>query len=540
MATGHSILGTLAVILSLVVTCALVCLKFSMLNRQTDEDGAKPPRFKYNHRILSLSIFKNLIINACQAKQISASASTKVVGSVVPTSKTQIPYNARKLTISNNNAKRGVMISGSTGSGKTYQVMSFILQDLFNHASVIYYDFKGDKDVVNDISGYAHDAGTDVYIIDEQTANFYLDPFAILTTSGKVEAIMNMRKWDPSGADAHYRTGTQLFLQKTIAAYESELKRGTIKNRSFLFGYRNFLEHMSVPKELFDACTTVKKLLDLCITSGIGIMANDQSKNKPLNLDQDKPFCLICSFSSSSKELATMMCSVLTRTVLAQGTAKPFDNLMFYIDEFGSAENPYIVKDQAEKGRKCGISTIIIVQDINQIIINSNEHYLDSLLGTMNTFLIFPGATKKAAEMLSGVQTNDIQRMLMLLRAPGDGKPGTAIFIAKYSTMKKNSIHEVYHFTPERMKSSAGSNSNNSSNSDNDIDSYESDEISNSGEDNTLMPGYARAQGYAPVYTGNDDSGQSTNDAATTTNATDAAQISPAPKAVNMDFDDLL
>jgi hypothetical protein len=139
------------------------------------------------------------------------------------------------------------------------------------------------------------------------------------------------------------------------------------------------------------------------------------------------------------------------RDLMERGTRNSYSpTLCLYVDEFGSCESPLVVKDILEKGRSCGIATVISMQDLNQLSISTNPAFVDSILGTINSCIIFAGATKTTAEQLSGVQIRELSDLLMTLTKPipEEGRPPTAMFISKYPLYEKGGT-EVYRFVPE-------------------------------------------------------------------------------------------
>lgn len=356
----------------------------------------------------------------------------------------QLKYNNSTIVQSPLSLKGSTLCSGSSGSGKTYTILTLIQQDLFAGKSVVSFNFKGDRDSTNEIKSFVPE-GVKVYELSWENCNFSYDPLKNLDEAGRVEAILGMRKWSLDGADEHYRTSTQLFIQKTLREF-----RYTEGN--FLREYYKFLRRYNVQRELYDAYNTVMKLLELSITSNIGSIFSEE--NEPFTFDTTEQYVLIVSFTSSTKALATSITSLMLRDLMEVGTREPYSpDLCLYIDEFGSCESPLVVKDIIEKGRSCNINTLISMQDLNQLIINTNAPFLNSVLGTVNSYIVFAGCTKKTAEELSGTQIEDIDKLLMSLRKPMFHKPPTAIFISKYPIFERGGT-EVYRFTPFTRKKS--------------------------------------------------------------------------------------
>ena len=386
-------------------------------------------RFKsldFDKRILSFVLDKNKTKNG------------RIIGRCFPYYKKQLKYNNSMIVQNDISLNGGTIITGASGSGKTYSIINMIRQDIEQGKSVAFLNFKGDKETAEEIKKNAGNAR--VYELSWDSCNFTYDPLINLDEAGKVDAILNMRKWSIDGNDAHYKTGVQLFLQKSI-------KEFNYSGGNFLRKFYNFLRTYNVQREMYEAYNTTMKLLELTITSNVGSHMFTNGDNV-FKFDSDEQYILIVGFTSSTKALGTSITSLMLRDLMEVGTRKKYSpSLCLYIDEFGSCESTIIVKDILEKGRSCGISAVISMQDLNQLIINTNAPFLDSVLGTVNSYIVFAGSTKQTAEMMSGTQIYEIDKLIMSLRKPVNGKPPTAVFISKYPIFE-NGGTEVYRFIP--------------------------------------------------------------------------------------------
>lgn len=413
-----------------------------------NEDKKLIPYLDFSKRILSISLLFNNFSNL-----LTSNKDSRIIGKILPYNHYQLKYNNKIIQQNEISAAGATLISGSMGSGKTYGMKSLIKQNIVNGNSIIFAEYKGDSDLVNELSNYSKKYGYEVYKIEKGISNFNYDPLKNINNVGRIEAIMNMRKWDISGSDAHYKTGVQLLLQKTISSFShiyNTNKEYNNSNESFTLSYYKYLKEYHPEKSEWDAYETINKLIELLLTSSLKDMFNNKN-NKTLDFRElkNKKYLCIISFVSSNKELATSFSSLLFKDLLDECTINtPNKNIYLYIDEFATLENPFIIKDIIEKGRSGKVATTLALQDINQIIIQTNEAYLNSILGTINTFIIYSGATRITAEKFAGVQLHDIENVLMNLRKPINGKSPTAIYISKYPTINKNITSEVFRFKP--------------------------------------------------------------------------------------------
>ena len=406
----------------------LVCGGFVYLKFRTE---AADLRFK--GRILSLSMFM-------PSKKIDG----RNLGKIVPYCDNQVKYNNHKLYQSDVSCKGGTIITGSSGSGKTCTLENIIAQDLARGNSAIFVDFKGQDDVKQEILALHPNS----YLIDAETCNFSYDPLINLSTSGKVETIMGFRKWDLSGSDAYYKTNMQVFLQRTIDEYD-KFRSAQNKTNNYLLGYYEWLQTYETTRDMYEAYQSLLRMIELVLSSSLKQMVADNTKVLDLHKNREQ-FVAVFSFTSSAKELGTAVSSLLFNDLLDAGTKCAFNPpITLVVDEYGSCQNPLVVKDILEKGRSANIETIISMQDLNQVVIQSNTAFLDSLLGTTNSFITFHGCTREMAEKLSNVQIKEVDNILMTLKKPYKGKPPVALFISKYPVFS-NATSEVYKFIPAR------------------------------------------------------------------------------------------
>lgn len=367
----------------------------------------------------------------------------RIIGKCFPYYKKQLKYNNSTIVQSETALKGGTIITGSSGSGKTFLIKELIKQDISNGKRVTFVNFKGDRDTTDDIE---KELPSDIplYKLTYEECNFSYDPLKNLDESGKVEAILNMRAWSMDGSDAHYKTGVQLFLQKSVKDFQYQ-------QGNYLKEYYKYLSKLNVPREEYDSYNTVMKLLELTLTSDVGQNLFSE-ENETFDFNQNGQYCVLVNFTSAQKTLGTAITSLMFRDLLEVGTKEGYSpELSLYVDEFGTCESPLIVKDILEKGRSCCICPVISMQDLNQLIITTSAPFLDSVLGTINSCIVFAGATRNTAEKLAGTQIYEIDDLLMSLQKPVDGRSPTAMFISKYPVFEKGGT-EVYRFVPYTSK----------------------------------------------------------------------------------------
>ena len=397
-------------------------------------------KYDFTDKIISFTYIFNSLIKP------NPENGDRIIGKVLPYNNYQLKYNGKYITMNEISTAGSTLISGSVGSGKTFGMKSLIKQNIVAGRSVIFAEYKGDPKVVKELSDFAKNHGFKIFNLSSGNSNFNYDPLQNLNNVGRIEAIMNMRKWSIDGSDAHYKTSVQLLLQKLVGEFSHKWDG----SGSYTFSFYNWIKTYHQTRDEWDAYATVSKLLELLITSSLEPMFKEEySQTLDFKKIKNEKFLLIVSFVSSNKELATSFSSLLFRDLLDECTVSaPRNNINLYVDECGTLENPFIIKDILEKGRSGKIATTLALQDINQIVIQTNEAYLNSILGIINTFIIYSGATRNTAEKFAGVQLLEIESILMNLRKPINGHTPTAIYISKYPTLNRKTNSEVFRFEP--------------------------------------------------------------------------------------------
>lgn len=405
-----------------------------------------------NYQIFSLSFIINLINN-------NKLKDKKILGSIIPFSPNTIKDGGKYIPFEEINSVGGTIVTGSTGSGKSYLIRQLIEQDMIKGKPIVYFDFKGEDKTYNDLKKIANKHGYDLYGNKYEEDMYFFDPLYCLSQNGRIEAILNARKWDVSAADAHYKLNTHSLIQKYVKEFDKILKKK--ENEGFEFDKYNFAYTKNLylfitknkpdmsNRDVANAYKTIVTLLELILMSDLGNTFNSKNDREfsfsEKNEYGDK-YLLIISIPSDSKELVNSFSSFYLKAILSTGgIGSGFNpNLMLYIDEAASG-NPYNYKDVLEKGRSFGINTILIMQDIYQMEIETNVAFTNSILGTVVNYFIFSGCTKDAAERIAGVQIKEITSALQNLSRP---PKVTALFITKQPVIDKSKVSEVYKFRP--------------------------------------------------------------------------------------------
>ena len=421
--------GWITLIYSGVLLIFLLCIKY-----KKDEDG-EIRGLDYSSRIYSISAVLNKIHKS----------KNMVIGRVLPTNRHEIKYNMKAVELDQVVLSGETLITGSSGSGKTTTMKTILKQRIDEHKPVVFFDYKGEEDILDEIQKYAKDVGLPYYEFSARQCSFTYDPFVNLNETGKVEALMNTRRWSSDGADEHYRTSMQLAIQNLIRKYDI-YRADTNEKVNYIVGLYNFSKTYKPQSNERDGFCNLQKSLEILLSSKAKELFGD---NPTFTFEEDSAYVVCFSFTSANKALANSLSSFVYTDIMDRGTRRHYPNkLLLCIDEFGTLESSIIIKDLLEKGRSGGVQTVFSILDINQIAMTAGDHFVASILGTINNYIIHAGATQQTAELLAGVQKFDKSFDIMSLRKPYKGKSPTALFVTKYPIFSKKSNQDVYRIIP--------------------------------------------------------------------------------------------
>lgn len=428
----YIVFGWFTLIYSFLLLAFLMFIKY----RNHVNDGAD---LDYSGRILSISAVINKLH---RPKEL-------VIGRVLPVNHNEIKYNMKAIELDNTILSGETFITGSTGSGKTTTMKTILKQRINEGKPVVFFDYKGEEDILDEMKSFAKEAHLPYYEFSARDCNFTYDPFINLDETGKVEALMNTRRWSTDGADEHYKTSMQLAIQNLIREYDTYRtdKQETV---NYIAGLYEFAKTYHPQSNERDGFNNLMKSLEILLSSKAKLLfGNDPD----FTFENDEPYVACFSFTSSTKALANNISSFVFTDIMDRGTRRKYPNkLLLCVDEFGTLDSSILIKDLLEKGRSGGVQTVFSILDVNQIAMNAGEHFVQAILGTINNYIIHAGATQQTAELLAGVQKFDKSYDIMSLRKPYKGAIGTfkptALFISKYPILNKKGTQEVYRIAP--------------------------------------------------------------------------------------------
>ena len=368
-----------------------------------------------------------------------------VVGTILPVNHKELKYNMKKIELDDVVLSGETLITGSTGSGKTTTMKTILKQRIDDKRPVVFFDYKGEEGILDDIKSFAKAAGLPYYEFSARACNFTYDPFINLNETGKVEALMNTRRWSMDGADEHYKTSMQLAIQNIVREYDAYRLENNDEANYIVGLYKFALSYKAQANER-DGFANLLKSLEILLSSRAQELFGD---SPDFSFEDDGPYVVCFSFTSANKALANQLSSFVFTDLMDRGTRIHYeDKLLLCVDEFGTLESSTLIKDLLEKGRSGGVQTVFSILDLNQISMTSGEFFTQSILGTINNYIIHAGATQSTADLLAGVQKYDKGFDIMSLRKPYRGKKPTALFITKYNIINKRNNQEVFRMVP--------------------------------------------------------------------------------------------
>ena len=424
----YKIFGKLTLIYSGMLILFLLFVKY----RNHISEGSD---YDYTGRILSISAVLNKLH---RPKEL-------VIGRILPVNHNEIKYNMKAIELDNVVLSGETLITGSSGSGKTTTLKTILKQRIDEGKPVVFFDYKGEEDILDEIKGFAKNNELPYYEFSSRICTFKYDPFLNLDETGKVEALMNTRRWSSDGADEHYKTSMQLAIQNLVRSYD-EYRQETKETTNYIVGLYEFAKTYHPQSNERDGFNNLMKSLEILLSSKAKYLF---SNDPDFTFERNDAYVICFSFTSANKALANNISSFVYTDIMDRGTRNHYpDKLLLAIDEFGTLESSIIIKDLLEKGRSGGVQTVFSILDVNQIAMNAGEHFVQSILGTINNFIIHAGATQSTANLLAGVQKYDKDYDIMSLRKPYRGKKPTALFITKYGLLNRKNNQDVFRIIP--------------------------------------------------------------------------------------------
>lgn len=429
----------------------------------TMEEGSWAYGFEYRHSPFD-KLKERRLIRACKEGELFSKQAAplgilddKIVTKHKTVDKVDVVYSYYE------EAYKTRFISGVTGSGKTITMLNMMYNDIKAGYPICVIDFKAGIDVAYFLSKWAKENDIPFYHFKNGRKGTYRNPFcreqasydpiASGSPTSKVDLVLNLREWDSSSEVYKNRTKTILqvifYLLDIAKAEQDELKcvswdKGGIAqvldlleatNMFELINWlgkkidnklitgdnikRQYSELVSFYRDLtgknsplLEQVNGLKSLLKTITLSDYADWLTKGSSSLHINLKDialsNKPAIVLFQMSpNENPEFAKSMGSVImydiARVSKEKGEAGNLTPFGLYIDEFQTL-NPDMVAGIAEKARSAKFFTTLSVQAADQVAKTATknaEETLNSLFGTIETFVIHAGSIYDTAERFS-------------------------------------------------------------------------------------------------------------------------------------------
>lgn len=349
-------------------------------------------------------------------------------------------------------ANRGTVITGGTGSGKTITLTSMILADIMAQRSIVVVDFKSSPELAARLAEYAKDVHGDEdhfyhfiagkpenYYIPNSKGQRYYDPL-VSGGASKSDMLLDMREYDSSAAV--YKAAMRQLLQGMFNGLDN-IKQGSVKdivwNEGEIVKLYSALSASNVEKignalghdvdlqddlramgaeldkkgPITQALGELRGQLRTMTTSGYGPWLRVKDQNSAINLyelTKQKGNVILFSIDADGSPDFSQFFGSLIMSDLAQVSKNRRANgdknqICIYIDEF-QAVPPHTIAPLLEKARASEIAMTIASQSFEQVISSAEsngESQLNTILDACSNFFIHAGSSQKAAQRVSEI-----------------------------------------------------------------------------------------------------------------------------------------
>ena len=162
--------------LSIGVAVGFVALLYIRYQRRFVEEEVS--YLDYNDKVLSVSGAINKLEKR-KDKEV-------VIGEILPTNYKELKLNNKKIGLSDDTLSGHTLVTGASGSGKSYLIKSIMNQRIKDGYSIAFFDYKGEKDIVDHLRSIANALNVEFYEFSIDTCDFCYDPLINLNETGKL------------------------------------------------------------------------------------------------------------------------------------------------------------------------------------------------------------------------------------------------------------------------------------------------------------------------------------------------------------------
>lgn len=327
--------------------------------------------------------------------------------------------------------RQHVCLVGTTGSGKTVTLYSFIAAALAKNKSLIFIDAKGDKGNIAKFKRYCADTGTGkkpkIITIDGKYEKY--NPFAVGTVSETTDKIISMTDW----TEDYYRTTATSYIQTILQLmqldgvtwsypsitdymygnYKAQESNGGGFGGGFggnLADVPNGVERSRLLQKLGSFkeqdVAGIRNRLDIlgggdmgALFSDEGVCLADEMKNGGavlISLDSLR-------YSETSRQIGRLIVNDIKAAISHHGDTGQQQRVAFIIDEFNVLAGNEII-DIINKGRSFGIECLLSFQSLADIDkLQGGQDLRRQIIQNCNTLIVQKQNDPKDADELAKV-----------------------------------------------------------------------------------------------------------------------------------------
>ena len=276
------------------VIYGVICISLIVVKKYRDKYVSDKTDIDYSGTIYSVSRLKNMLL--------ARKTGDIIVGSILPTSHSTIKNNMKPVRVTETVLSGALLVTGSTGSGKSTTMLSIMKQAIEKKKPVVFFDYKGETEILDKIQAFTNKLNIPYYEFSVRGSNFSYDPLVNLNETGKVEAILNTRRWSTDGADEHYKTSMQLAIQQLISSYD-KYREEHKDTSNYILGLYKFCGSYKPSMNDRDGFNTIIKMLEILLSSRAKDLFNNDKKEFSFQREDNYVICF--SFVSANIHLST-------------------------------------------------------------------------------------------------------------------------------------------------------------------------------------------------------------------------------------------
>ena len=330
-----------------------------------------------------------------------------------------IPY---KLT--DKAANTHILVTGTTGSGKTVSISNIVKSCIDRKIPVIYLDGKGDDLLGKKITNYANINGSKGYLLSTYQKDVTYDPLYCGGYTSKKDRIIELRTW----SEEYYKKLAEGYLQTVfkildlckiesnlhnLANYMSYIKLKALLrlNADNIDGAQDLMDRLCQQEKISASMENIQVEITNFIESEIGDLFCKKTDKAHINLYdiiKNKHVAYFSlpalQFPSMSKTLGKLVINDIKATIEHYCQHNLAHPVYVIFDEFSVFAGDQVL-NVINMGRSKGICAILTVQSLSDIGVSSkhSDHFINQVISNCNNYIIHRQNSPKDAQLLSDI-----------------------------------------------------------------------------------------------------------------------------------------